>query len=198
MIAGTKRVKFNSGGLVCTPVQIQNFQLPLVNWKYASLKYVMGQDTTCDTIREIVSQCPLQHKHKRVLIDVKVQRLTPSVTSCLPGWHLDGPGNPLHLSKSELHHLYIHDEGGETEFIDEEFELDVRPDMSQKEIVDLIPNTVKITTTKAKNFVTFTRFDFHRGINVKTPLTRLLVRLTETDLIVPSNKPYKHAVGTII
>jgi len=195
MTAVIEKVKFNSG-LQFTPVVVGDFEIPTVNWKYASLKHVMEQESTNDTVRQIVSQCPLQNKHKRVLIDIKVQHLTPDVTSCIPGWHIDGPGNPLHQSKPEVHHLYIHEEGGETEFIADSFELDIDEEMSHDQIVKLIPRNVKITKTKAGQFATFTRFDFHRGINVQKPMTRLLIRLTETDTILPTNKPYKNAVGT--
>jgi hypothetical protein len=194
MTVATK-VRFNRG-INFTSVDIKNFQLPTLNYKYASLKHVLGLESTNGTVRQIVEQCPLQLKHKRVLIDVKVQHLVPSKTSCIPGWHLDGPGNPLHPSKPELHHLYIHQEGGETEFIDGEFELDIDDTMTHHDIVQLVPNNVAVTKTKPKHFATFTRFDFHRGINVSKPMTRLLIRLTETDTILPRNKPYYNAVGT--
>lgn len=195
MTAVIERVRFNQD-LKFTPVVIQNFEYPTVNWKYASLDHVLNEPSTNNTIRQLVEQCPLQHNHKRILIDVKVQYLTPDVTSCIPGWHLDGPGNPLHPSKPELHHLYIHEEGGETEFISETFELSISDQMPHSEIVKMLPSNLSVTKTKAKHFATFTRYDFHRGINVKVPLKRLLVRLTETDTIMATNKPYKNAVGT--
>lgn len=195
MTAVIEKVRFNEG-LRFTPVVIEDYSMPTVNWKYASLEYVMKHTSTNGTLRQIVEQCPLNHQHKRVLIDVKVQHLTPDVTSCIPGWHLDGPGNPLHSSRPELHHLYIHEEGGETEFIADPFELEIDERMHHNDIVKMIPTNVRVTTTKAKNFATFTRYDFHRGINVLKPLKRLLVRLTETDVILPNNKPYKNAVGT--
>lgn len=196
MIVDTKRVKFNRG-LVHTPVELSNFQYPTVNWKYASARWVLSHaESTNDTLRDIILQCPIVGKHKRILLDVKVQDLEPSKTSCIAGWHLDGPENPLHDSEPEIHHLYIHEEGGETEFISNELNLDVDSTMSQKEIVDMIPKDVNITKSVAGCFTTFTRYDFHRGINVKNPMRRLLVRLTETDVILPRNKPYVHAVGT--
>ena len=195
MTAVIERVKFNQG-LQFTPVVVEDFEMPTVNWKYALLKHVQDHPSTNKTVAQIISQCPLRGQHKRVLIDIKVQHLTPDVTSCIPGWHIDGPGNPLHPSKPEVHHLYIHEEGGETEFIAEPFELEIDEEMSHAQIVKLIPSNIKITKTKACQFATFTRFDFHRGINVQKPMTRLLVRLTETDTILPSNKPYKNAVGT--
>jgi hypothetical protein len=195
MTAVIDKVKFNRG-FVHSPVELSTFEYPTVNWKYASLEYVLEHPSTNQTLRDIISQCPLMNQHKRVLIDVKVQNLIPSKTSCIPGWHLDGPENPLHPSRPELHHLYIHEQGGETEFIADSFKLDIDVDMKQREIVKLIPDNVSVTKTVAGHFTTFTRFDFHRGINVKKPMKRLLVRLTETDLILPSNKPYLGAVGS--
>jgi len=196
MTAVTKKVKFNRG-LKYTPVELNKFEYPKVNWKYASAKWVLAHaESTNDTLRDIILQCPIEGNHKRILLDVKVQDLVPSKTSCIPGWHLDGPENPLHDSKPEIHHLYIHEEGGETEFIKDEFDLKVNDKMTQKQIVGMIPDDVNVTKCSAGYFTTFTRFDFHRGINVKKPMRRLLVRLTETDVILPRNKPYLHAVGT--
>lgn len=74
--------------------------------------------------------------------------------------------------------------------------LDRKRKNTMKEIVDMIPDDVNVAKCSAGYFTTFTRFDFHRGINVKKPMRRLLVRLTETDVILPRNKPYLHAVGT--
>jgi len=74
--------------------------------------------------------------------------------------------------------------------------IEVTDVMGQKDIVDMIPDDVSVTKSLAGYFTTFTRFDFHRGINVKKPMRRLLVRLTETDVILPRNKPYIHAVGS--
>jgi hypothetical protein len=191
----TAVIKFNRG-LKHTPVKIKNFEYPTVNWKYASAKWILSHaESTNNTLKDIILQCPIVGNHKRILIDVKVQDLVPEKTSCIPGWHLDGPENPLHDSKPEIHHLYIHEEGGETEFISDEIELKIDNGMSQKEIVDMIPKNASITKSVAGCFTTFTRFDFHRGINVEKPMRRLLVRLTETDVIIPRNKPYIHAVG---
>lgn len=196
MIAATKEVLFNST-LVSNHVNLDHFEYPTVNWKYADIEFVLEQTSTNETLRSIISQCPLVGKYKRILIDVKVQNLVPDRTSCIPGWHLDGPGNPLHPSNPELHHLYIHETGGETEFIAEEFSLAITPDMSPQEISSMIPSGLRITKAKSGHFTTFTRFDFHRGINVSKSMKRLLVRLTESDTILPRNKPYKNAVGSI-
>jgi hypothetical protein len=195
MTAVIDKVKFNRG-FVHSPVELSTFEYPTVNWKYASLEHVLEHPSTNQTLRDIIFQCPVMNQHKRVLIDVKVQNLFPSKTSCIPGWHLDGPENPLHPSRPELHHLYIHEKGGETEFIADSFELAIDSNMKQREIVKLIPENVSVTKSVAGCFATFTRFDFHRGINVKKPMKRLLVRLTETDLILPRNKPYLGAVGS--
>jgi hypothetical protein len=196
MTAVIDKVRFNRG-LVQSPVELSDFEYPTVNWKYASLEYVLKHRSTNETLRYIISQCPIRKQHKRVLIDVKVQNLVPSKTSCIPGWHLDGPENPLHPSRPEVHHLYIHEKGGETEFIADSFELGIDGGMKQHEIVKMIPENVSVTKSVAGCFTSFTRFDFHRGINVKKPMKRLLIRLTETDLILPRNKPYLGAVGSV-
>jgi hypothetical protein len=177
-------------------VILEDFEYPTVNWKYADLDFVLNHESTKKALRSIISQCPLQRKHKRILIDVKVQNLVPEKTSCIPGWHLDGPENPLHNSKPEIHHLYIRETGGETEFINQKLSFEhVHSETKQSELVKQIPHNVSITKARAGYFTTFSRFNFHRGIHVKNPMKRILVRLTETDTIRPRNIPIDRFYG---
>jgi hypothetical protein len=163
--------------------------MPEANYKYAHFDYVCHN--TNDFVRSILDQAPIQGKHKHVLVDVKVQHLTPEKHSCIPGWHLDGPENPLHNSLPDVHHLFVIG-GGSTEFIDEPVTLYVEKEHKQKEIVAKIPDTVKVREIEQECFNTFTRFDFHRGILAKKSLTRLLIRVSETDVIRPSFQPAKN------
>jgi len=162
------------------------------DWKYADIEYLFPRLPS--TLQHVVEQAPLKGGYKRTLLDIKVQLLVPEKTSCIPGWHLDGPENPLHDSQPEVHHLFVRG-GGPTEFIDQELTLQVQPDMNQRELVAQIPDEVSIKPIGLNAFHSFTRFDFHRGVNVAKPLTRLLIRVTETDTILARNKPFTQAVG---
>lgn len=182
-------IRFNSKLPHITPVTVSGKEMPDTNYKYAGFDYVYRN--TNDFVRSILDQAPIYGDHRYVLVDVKVQHLTPEKHSCIPGWHLDGPENPLHDSQPEIHHLFVTG-GGSTEFIAEPVMLEVDPNDKQKDIVARIPDNVAIIEAEQNAFNTFTRFDFHRGILAKELLTRLLIRVTESDVIRPRNKPSKN------
>ena len=54
-----------------------------------------------------------------------------------------------------------------------------------------------ITTAREGFITTFTSLDFHRGVYATKPTRRLLVRLTETNIILPRNKPQAPSQGAI-
>ena len=162
------------------------------DWKYADIDFVFPG--LPQSLQKIVQQVPLKGGYKRTLIDIKVQDLVPDITSCIPGWHLDGPENPLHDGTPETHHLFIHG-GGPTEFIAQALMLRVTPEMTQRDLVSQIPKDVAVEPIPENGFNTFTRYDFHRGVNVKKPIQRLLIRVTETDIIRANNKPTRPAIG---
>lgn len=169
---------------------------PKEDWKYADVKHV--HDRTTDLVRRVIAAAPLTYRFKRILIDVKVQNLTPEICSCIPGWHIDG-AFPSENKPDDIHHLFVAN-GPLTEFINEPVMLNVDrtllPDMQH--VLRQIPQDVKITTCAANAITTFTSRDFHRGVHAKTPTRRLLVRLTETNTILPRNKPQPPSQGAII
>ena len=96
------------------------------------------------------------------------------------------------MQEVEVHHLCVLN-GPQTEFIDEPLHLPGKyPD-----IVKMIPQDVKITQAKEWFIATFTSLDFHRGVFATKPTRRLLVRLTETNIIQPRNKPQRPSQGAI-
>lgn len=158
---------------------------PPEDFKYADVDFVYPR--TNGLVKHIIETAPLTGRFKRVLIDVKVQDLHPEICSCLPGWHLDGS-----MREIEVHHLCVLN-GPQTEFIDEPLHLPgTYPDN-----VKMIPQDVKITTAREGFITTFTSLDFHRGVYATKPTRRLLVRLTETNVILPRNKPQPPSQGAI-
>ena len=165
------------------PVDVRDF--PPEDFKYADVDFVYPR--TNGLVKTIIETAPITGRFKRVLIDVKVQDLHPEICSCLPGWHLDGS-----MQEVEVHHLCVLN-GPQTEFIDEPLHLPGKyPD-----IVKMIPQDVKITQAKEWFITTFTSLDFHRGVFATKPTRRLLVRLTETNIIQPRNKPQPPSQGAI-
>lgn len=165
------------------PVDVRD--IPPHDYKYADVDYVYLR--TNGLVKTIIETAPITGRFKRVLIDVKVQDLHPEICSCLPGWHLDGS-----MREIEVHHLCVLN-GPQTEFIDEPLHLPgVYPDN-----VKMIPADVKITKAREGFITTFTSLDFHRGVYATKPTRRLLVRLTETNVILPRNEPQPPSQGAI-
>lgn len=160
------------------PVDVRD--MPPEDYKYADVDYVYPR--TNGLVKTIIETAPITGRFKRVLIDIKVQDLNPEICSCLPGWHLDGS-----MQEIEVHHLCVLN-GPQTEFINQPLFLDHRHD---------IPDDVAVTTSREGFITTFTSLDFHRGVYATRPTRRLLVRLTETNIILPRNKPQAPSQGAI-
>lgn len=164
---------------------------PADDWKYADVEFVYPR--TNDLVRKVIRAAPVSHRFKRVLIDVKVQDLTPEIYSCTPGWHLDG-AFPQEGVEPDRHHLFIMN-GPLTEFIDEPVVCDVNCPVDMKVILQQIPADVKVATCVPNAITTFTSYDFHRGVKAAAPTRRLLVRLTETNTVQALNRPKAPSQG---
>jgi hypothetical protein len=164
---------------------------PADDWKYADVEFVYRQ--TNDLVRSIVDAAPISGLFKRVLIDVKVQDLTPDIFSCIPGWHLDG-AFPTDGVEPDRHHLFVMN-GPLTEFIDEPVLCTVNYPVDMPSIVRQIRHDVRVETCAPNAITTFTSYDFHRGVKATEPTRRLLVRLTETNTVLAHNKPKAPSMG---
>jgi hypothetical protein len=171
---------YNAEGRGETPLPISTIEFPTEDFKYADLEFVYPR--TNWLVQRIANTAPITGRFKRVLIDIKVQDLHPDICSCIPGWHLDGS-----MQEVEVHHLCVLN-GPQTEFIDEPLFLDRE---------HRIPNEVKVRSAREGFITTFTSLDFHRGVYAAAPTRRLLVRLTETNIIQPRNKPHPPSQGAI-
>lgn len=167
---------------------------PADDWKYADVKFVYPR--TSDLVRAVIDAAPISGLFKRVLIDVKVQDLTPDIYSCIPGWHFDG-AFPQEGVEPDRHHLFVMN-GPLTEFIKNPVTLTTTGDNFEdhiREILSKIPGDVEVTTCAANAITSFTSYDLHRGVQATEPTRRLLVRVTETNTILARNKPQKPSQG---
>ena len=190
------KMTFNKGGRPVTqvpslPTRYSEIEWPADDWKYANLEFVYLRAN--DLVRRVIDAAPISGLFKRILIDVKVQDLTPEVTSCIPGWHIDG-AFPEPGIEPDRHHLFILN-GPPTEFIDEPVEVDVELPVDMPAILRQIPLDVAVTTCAPGAITTFTSYDFHRGVVAATATRRLLIRITETNTVLARNKPQQPSVG---
>lgn len=172
----------------------QQAALCLVNrksFKYASIEYAINNSS--DLVAHIIKQAPLAHKHKRVVVDVKYHDMKRDTYACIPGWHLDGSENTRGLDKKpELHHLFVAGDHALTEFISHPIDIPVPENTKfstiSKEVGAALDQTeVGIFQIPNCRYVTYDDKYFHRAAKAVDNGPRLLIRLTETDVIEPRN-----------
>lgn len=163
--------------------------VPGTTFKLASLERVRGETT--DWVRAALDAVALRGLHRWVVVDVKVTEVVPGRCPCLPGWHCDSVLDPFHPSRPEVHHLVVTGTACLTEFVAAPVALDVRPATSPKAFLADVNRQLAalgppVRAVPSCQVVEYGRFDLHRGARGTARETRLLVRVTETDLIAPT------------
>lgn len=177
-------------------VELAKWLDEIICFKYADIDFARER---CHShlVRRILEDAPIVGRHKRVLVDIKMHNLRPGFYPCKPGFHLDGSSNHKGVDKQpELHHLFVASVSSRTEFLDDPamVELDPSWDFATRSrkigviLDEMNPPTFTIPNCR---FVTYDDTYFHRCVQVKTNEKRLLVRVTETDVIDPRNHPYE-------
>lgn len=170
MIYNTKRPAFRMKSPVNKPYCSQNYD----NVNFELLKKLEPG------LKEVLNLCPLKNTRKRILVKTRTETIRAGRCSCLPGWHLDAPLNPVHKRGYNIYHMFII--GPTTAFLNEarviyNYNYDQR--LSKFSIED---------DAEEYNLVegcwnTYGEHDWHRGIVVKDTTPRLLIRVTETNYI---------------
>lgn len=128
-------------------------------------------------IRQMVQW--VENKHKRVLVDLKVSDLEAGEYTCVPGWHIDTVTDPRHRSLPENHLIYTN--VSPTEFVRDPVEfsedkyhfIDVTDDIPLDNYISAEPNSIH----------QYGRFHLHRGAKVTADCRRVLIRVTETNVV---------------
>lgn len=172
----------------------------IISLKYADLNYAMDVCES-DMVRQILRHAPIENRHERVLVDIKVHDLKKGQHTCVPGWHLDGSIDPDGIkTKGEVHHLFVASRFCRTLFLDSPLDIPVDPSWTfaerSKKIGALLDDMIlSVFTIPNCRFVTYDDTFFHRGAQSEGDELRLLIRVTETDVIKPQNRvytPYTH------
>lgn len=148
-------------------------------FKYASITVV--QESSTPAMRALLQTVPVVGEHKHTLVDIKIRYLEAGSHPCKPFWHTDCTMDMDHPSRPECHHLYIAGAGSRTQFlwtplkVAEGWENRITPGM-----VKQIPE---------ETWVSYGRQHPHRCSPAEFSGWRLLVRVTETDLVRPRNRP---------
>lgn len=118
-------------------------------------------------------------KHDRVVVDLKVVDLKEGETTCIPGWHIDTVVTPYHDSLPENHLIFCTEFG--TEFLNTPVEFN--PNMMHfREVLETLGEHEVFTADPGKVY-RYSRTHFHRGPKVTRDCRRLLMRITETNVI---------------
>lgn len=171
--------------------QPQDVDFPLVGFKYACLEFARPYLT--DYAREMIDHVPLSGGYRYVLLDLKVHDLLPGQYPCLPGWHCDGFVDPRQEGREERHHLFVTGQGALTEFLDREVELELPLKVRGKALLQLFRKQLnrkdwEPAPIPSCQWVRFGRRDFHRGPKAKKAERRLLMRITESDVLRPNKR----------
>ena len=187
---GTKSFTFNSTPYTLGPSlrAPSEEDLPMVFFKYAPIDYV--RENSNAYVNHVLNNMPIQHKHRRVLVDVKLHDLNEGDVPCIPGWHCDSIVDPFHKSRPEVHHIFVTGAGCLTEFMKSLVELNIEKDDMFNSLRRQLKRKQGLETFHVDScrIMSYSRFSFHRGVSAKKKEKRLLIRVTESDIIKPSIK----------
>ena len=148
-------------------------------YKYA--KYSRVYENSTKAVQWLLNLCPNKNERKRTVVDVKIVHLEKGQNPCMPFWHTDCTMDMSHNTRPEIHYIYVAGAGSRTQFLWEP--LDVTPNFAEsieEQMVKLIPE---------ETWVSYGREHPHKCSPASQSGFRLLIRVTETDLIPYQNKP---------
>lgn len=163
-------------------------------FKYADCNHVINKSKL--VTREILRSCPLVGSYEYNLVDIKIHSLEEGECPCLFGWHLDGTCNPFNLEKYSIYHLFlIGEEQSRTLFINNPVELEVigNSDQELEQNYRKQLDSMKLNYSHApeNTWITFSSHDFHSGPIITSSTNRILIRVCETNHVLPRNKEVK-------
>ncbi|MNL01291.1 hypothetical protein D3C87_1217560 [compost metagenome] len=121
----------------------------------------------------------VEGKHNAIKVDLKVYDLKAGDFTCIPGWHIDTVTDPRHDSRPENHLIYTNVYG--TDFVTTPIAFsEEKTHFSQ--VIAEIPEDNYLTAAP-NSIYQYGRFHLHRGAQVAADCRRVLVRITETDVI---------------
>jgi len=159
-------------------------------YKGATLKCAL--ENSNDYIREVINSIELNGNRKNVLVDIKIHDIEKGKYPCIPGWHCDTVVNPLEESEDEIHHIFVTGYASLTEFISEPISLEVDETKTHQSLLKTFQDQIDLINPRFESIpscriTTYGRRDFHRGAIGKMNDKRLLIRVTESNILKPNN-----------
>lgn len=179
-IAVTNPIILNSS---VPKILVKNIQADFTSVASQKHKYIplekfagMADDVCWSVIQQMVPY--LKGGYKSTLVDYRVLDLEAGDCCCyLDHWHLDVVRNPYHSSRPENHLIFTTTIG--TEFILDELECYTN-DFGDA-VVERMPYTILHAPVNA--ITQYGRYNLHRAPTVSEACRRVLIRVTQTDVM---------------
>lgn len=162
-------------------------EIPQESYKFASLKFV--RNNCNDYVNYVIDNMPIVGDRRHILVDVKVHNLKKGQIPALPHWHIDCVNRPDNKAREEHNHIFL---AGScmTQFIKDDIELEIDSDRPN---YDRILESVNFELEK-RFVIPYTVCSYGRALHRAKPAvkdeTRILIRVTESDIIAPTNSKF--------
>jgi len=193
MIYSPSYKNISNKSCIAEPVSEKIVQEQKRAFKYADF-FDTKKKASC-YVRDILNQMEkhIENKHKYVLVDIKTSLLSAGNLPAYGFWHTDCTLNLKHESRPEHHVIFISGAGSQTEFVSSEMEIDFNdidlkkwsPLYEEKVFAAIANSKAKLEKINERQLYSYGR-DLHRACPATFSGPRILVRMTETDLIRPT------------
>lgn len=147
-------------------------------FKYA--KYSNVYEKSTKAVQQILDSCPNKNERKRTVVDIKLVHLKEGENPCMPFWHTDCTMDMSHETRPEIHYIFVAGAGSLTKFLWKPAPIDIDFSNITRDMYKHIPE---------KTWVKYGREHLHKCSPAATEEYRMLIRVTETDLIPYQNRP---------
>lgn len=162
------------------------------NFKYAD--FFDARKNSCSYVKSIIDSIEphVRGNHKYVLLDIKVRNLSVGSLPAYGFWHTDCTLDIQHVTKPEHHVIFVSGAGSRTEFVDSEIDLDlsgIALDKWSHSYENRIFSSIASSNGKTSKINECELYSYGRDLHRATPAMfagpRILIRMTETDLVRP-------------
>jgi hypothetical protein len=156
-----------------------------------NLSYMSADDCFYENevFRHLIQHAPIKNDRKYVLVESRLQYLSPNVISVPRGyWHVDT--SSFSDSRGDRTHLLISECTARTEFTKGEIHLDLFDEEASINEVEVYLNRnqhlFESEAIESNRFITFGAKHLHRCIKASKNEFRFMFRVLETDYIKPN------------
>lgn len=164
---------------------------PAAGFHHSRLDFVREHAT--DYVRRVLDSIALDGERRHVSVEVRLARIERGRVPGLPGWHIDTVGDPCHPTPPEVHHLFVTGTASLPEFASGPLELELSRGLGPHALMRALSDEVDRRGVAAVpvpscQVVSYGRLDLHRPTPGRHEERRLLIRVTESDVLRPYDR----------